>query len=62
MISKNTGKIMAADGIRPCFDKRFDLNFCRSALQRHGSRSGCLAMYVLKDERPDAYPTREQPF
>src|SRR5258708_4693002 len=46
MMGESTGKIMPADGVRPCFDKRFDLTFGRSALQHHGSRSDCLPMYL----------------
>ena len=46
MMSKNTGKIVPGVCVRPCFDNRFDLTFCRSALLRRGSRSDCLPMYA----------------
>jgi hypothetical protein len=44
MMGENAGKIMPADRICPCFDKRFDLDFGRLALLRHGSCSECLRM------------------
>jgi hypothetical protein len=46
VMGKNAGKIVPADGVRPCFDNRFDLTFGRSALLHHGSGSDCLPMYV----------------
>lgn len=39
-------RIPPADGLRPCFDNSFDLNFGHSALLYHGSRSDYVPMDV----------------
>jgi hypothetical protein len=56
MMGKDTGKIMPADCVRPCFDKRFDLVFGRSALLLHGSRSYCLRWTSRVDETARLVP------
>jgi hypothetical protein len=37
MMGKNGGKIMPADGVRPCLDNRSDLTFGVAALLHHDS-------------------------
>jgi hypothetical protein len=45
-MGKNAGKILLADRLRPCFDKRSDFPLGLSALLHHDSHSDCLPMYV----------------
>src|SRR5258708_5853078 len=44
MMSKNGGKVMPADSIRPCLDQRSDVGLGRLVLPYHGSCSECLLM------------------